>query len=75
MCFVVDDDSLGYYLMFNIPIVLYFLIFLYTWIIYESSALKRKPVTNVPHGADTEQNLLPKPSANTLTPALYNKIR
>lgn len=54
MCFVVDDDSMGYYLMFNLPIGVYFLMFMYTWIRYEHSALSRKPVAPVTAGADSE---------------------
>ncbi len=39
MCFVVDDDSMGYYLMFNIPVVLYTILFLYTFFKYEKDYL------------------------------------
>lgn len=52
MCFVVDDDTLGYYLMFNLPIGLYFLMFMYTWIRYEHGALAKKP--SAPVAADSE---------------------
>jgi hypothetical protein len=34
MCFVIDDNSFGYYLIFNIPIVIYILNFLYTYLRY-----------------------------------------
>lgn len=36
---MVDDDSMGYYLMFNIPIVIYFLLFTYTFFKYEKGYL------------------------------------
>jgi len=31
MCFVIDDNSFGYYMIFNVPIVLYILFYLYTY--------------------------------------------
>lgn len=34
MCFVIDDNSFNYYLMFNIPITIYILTFLYVYIRY-----------------------------------------
>ncbi len=40
LCFVVDDDSLGYYLMFNVPIVLYFIAFVYVYVKHDSQYSK-----------------------------------
>lgn len=44
---MIDDDSLGYYLQFNIPIVIYFIAFLYIFFGYEQEYLhaeQPKPV-------------------------------
>ena len=57
MCFVIDSDSLAYYLLFNIPIFIYIIFFIYTLIRFEIGIEKRKPVIVL----DSEQNLLPKP--------------
>jgi hypothetical protein len=38
---VVDDNSIGYYLLFNIPNFLYTLFFLYTFFRYERGFLSR----------------------------------
>lgn len=77
LCFVVDDDSLGYYLMFNIPIVLYFLLFVYIFFAYEQGFMNaEQPKPKV--GADAEQNLLAaqKPTSGpaSLSPSIYNKL-
>lgn len=76
LCFVVDDDSMGYYLMFNIPIVIYFLFFAYTYFAYEHGKFTtpEQPVNRVV--GDQEQNLLQndKNSPQNLSPGLYNKL-
>jgi hypothetical protein len=54
---VVDDDSMGYYLMFNIPIIIYFLLFVFTFFKYEKGYLASQapePVTNAAIGGDNE---------------------
>jgi hypothetical protein len=73
---VVDDDSTGYYLMFNIPIVIYFLFFVYTYFAYEHGKFTtaEQPVDRIV--GDQEQNLLTndKNIPSKLSPGLYNKI-
>jgi hypothetical protein len=55
---VVDDDSLGYYLMFNIPIVIYLLAFIYVFFTYERGFLTAQQPAGVVSTGDAEQNLL-----------------
>ena len=43
MCFVVDDNSLGYYLMFNIPILVYAVMFLEVFILHGLPVILAKP--------------------------------
>ena len=57
LCFVVDDDSMGYYLMFNIPIIIYFLLFVFTFIKYEKGYLASQapePEKSLTIGGDPE---------------------
>ena len=54
-----DDDSLGYYLMFNLPIVVYLVAFLYVFFVYERGYLSAHQPAGVVSSGDTEQNLLP----------------
>lgn len=72
MCLVVDYEPIGYYLLFNIPIVIYFLAWILGIIKFERGIMQQKPYD--PNAMDMEGNLLPKPT-NALSPALYNKIR
>ena len=73
MCFVIDNDSWGYYLFFNIPIIIYIGVFFYTIIRYEIGIERRKPPTHFL--IDNEQQLIPvQIPSNCLSPTLYNKI-
>lgn len=54
MCFVVDDNSLGYYLLFNIPIVLYTLFYLYTYCKYGRPLNNRHHAAQKANGGDAE---------------------
>ena len=68
-----DDDSMGYYLIFNIPIVIYTLFFIYSFFKYEKDFLyKKQPQAAGDHGEILlgHQGV----SASQLTPALYNKM-
>jgi hypothetical protein len=71
---VVDDDSLGYYLMFNIPIVLYFILFLYVLFACEQGYFSPTP----PAVKSDQENLLAQPvpakGPATLSPSLYHKL-
>lgn len=41
-CFVVDDDSLGYYIMLNFPIVVYVVVFIYVYFTYGRNLITSK---------------------------------
>ena len=62
--------------MFNIPIVIYIMFFVYTYVSYEHGKFTTatQPVNRVM--GDQEQNLLPndKNLPQNLCPGLYNKI-
>lgn len=61
MCYVEDNNSLGYYLLFDVPVVAYYLFFVYTFLRYGLKVMSHKPrlPNAVEPGADTE-NLLDK---------------
>lgn len=61
MCYVEDNNSLGYYLLFDVPVVAYYLFFVYTFLRYGLKVMSHKPrlPLTVEPGADTE-NLLDK---------------
>lgn len=40
MCFVIDDNSLGYYLLFNIPIIIYVILYFYTYCVFGRPIIK-----------------------------------
>lgn len=65
LCFVVDDDPIGYYLMFNIPIVVYLAAAIYIHVKFGKDYMPPKQIEQV---AD---QLLAKPK---LAPSLYNKL-
>ena len=59
MCFVVDDNSLGYYLMFNIPILVYAIMFLLVFFMHGLPVILAKP--DAPKNAgDREETLIDK---------------
>ena len=75
LCSVVDDDAMGYYLMFNIPIVIYGLLFLYTFFKYEKGYLaEQAPVAVSQQDNDQEAPLAAKANDKKLSPALYHKL-
>ncbi|CDW83708.1 phosphatidylinositol-4-phosphate 5-kinase [Stylonychia lemnae] len=43
MCYVNDNNSTGYYLLFNVPIILYYLMFIYVFFMYGLPILRSKP--------------------------------
>lgn len=60
---------MGYYLMFNIPIVLYTIIFIYSFTKYQREYLSQKKADE--NGDNEKQeSMLP----NKLSPILYNKL-
>jgi len=70
---VVDDDSMGYYLMFNIPIVIYFLLFIFTFFKYEKGYLADQAPA-IQSNNDQEAPLAEKPDDKKLSLSLYNKL-
>lgn len=67
---------MGYYLMFNIPIVIYFLIFVYVFFKYEKGYLADYQPTSEILSSDAEAPLAPTPNQNKnkLSHGLYNKL-
>jgi hypothetical protein len=77
MCFVIDDNSLGYYLIFIVPIVLYVLYFLYTYCRYMRPVLKRHQLIQAASGSGSldNQSLISKDTTvGGLNPSLHNKL-
>ena len=70
---MVDDDSMGYYLMFNIPIVIYFLLFIFTFFKYEKGYLADQAPA-IQSNNDQEAPLAEKPDDKKLPLSLYNKL-
>ena len=70
---MVDDDSMGYYLMFNIPIVIYFLLFTYTFFKYEKGYLADQAPAPLTQN-DQEAPLAEKPNDKKLPAGLYHKL-
>lgn len=65
---MIDNDKVGYYLLFNIPVIIYTLLFIFTFFRYQRdyfAAAPPKPAT------DQEQNLI---ATSKLPASLYNKL-
>ena len=60
---------MGYYLMFNIPILLYTIIFIYSFTKYQRDYLSQKK-TDENGDNEKQETMLP----NKLSPILYNKL-
>ena len=65
---------MGYYLMFNIPIVIYFLLFIFTFFKYEKGYLADQAPVVQSLENDQEAPLAEKPNDKKLPLGLYNKL-
>ncbi|CDW74551.1 phosphatidylinositol-4-phosphate 5-kinase [Stylonychia lemnae] len=74
MCFVVDDNSMGYYLLFNVPILLYVVMFFYTYCRFGRPIVKRQEAALKASNGDQESLLQKEETIGGLSPHLHLKL-
>lgn len=74
MCFVVDDNSLGYYLLFNIPIIIFTLFYLYTYCRFGRPLSQRHHAAQKALGGDQESLIQKGDTIGGLAPQLHLKL-
>lgn len=75
MCYVEDNNSLGYYLLFDVPVVAYYLFFIYTFLRYGLRIMSHKPRLPIAtQGGDTENLLDKEELIGGLAPQLHYKL-
>ena len=74
MCFVIDDNSLGYYLLFNVPIILYILFFFYTYCFFGRPIIKRQHAASKAVNGDQESLITKGDTIGGLPPLLHLKL-
>eukprot|EP00347_Sterkiella_histriomuscorum_P012367 403368858 len=74
MCFVIDDNSIGYYLLFNIPILLYVLFFFYTYCVFGRPINKRHHVAQKAVGGDQESLIQKNDTIGGISTQLHLKL-